>query len=176
MKNTQVVVVEGYHDQIKVNQVFPDLPVIITNGSEISKETLSLIYQTSLTNEVILFLDPDYPGKQITHKILSTGGHFSFAYIPKEYALSKNKKKVGIEHASKQMIYQALKDKVSMDQNHQAIGLQDLIVRGLANKKGSALLRKKVVKELNIPYSNAKTFLKYINMLKISLERIDEIL
>lgn len=172
----QVIVVEGEHDRIKIHRVFPDIDVIITNGSEISEETLSLIYQTSLIHDVILFLDPDYPGKQITHKILSTQGHFSMAYIDKSKAISANQKKVGIEHASDDDIYKALKNKVKLTKSRDLWTMNDLIIRGLAHSQGSQLLRKKICKSINIPLSNAKTLLKFLNMLEVSMERIDEIL
>ena len=172
----QIIVVEGYHDQIKINSVFPNTPCITTNGSEISKETLNLIYQASLSNEVILFLDPDFPGKQITQKILDTGGEFSMAFIQKSKAISKNKKKVGIEHAAKEDIYHALSDKIKLKKQKGQLTLKDLMIRGLANKPNSALLRKKLCYTLNIPFSNSKTLLKYLNLLDIKTNRIDEVL
>jgi len=176
MNQSTVVVVEGYHDQIKINQVFPQVEVVVTNGSEISSETLNLIYQLSLNHEVVLFLDPDYPGKRIMHKILETGGQFSIANLQKEKALSKNKRKVGIEHAKDEDIYQALKDKISIQKGCHHITLSDLMKRGLANSQKAAVLRKKVCRGLNLPFSNAKTFLKYLNLLNISLERVDELI
>lgn len=175
MKST-VVVVEGYHDQVKVNQVFPEVDVVITNGSEISKETLNLIHQLSQNHDVVLFLDPDFPGKRILNKILETGGQYSIANLQKKQAISKNKKKVGIEHASKEDIYNALSQKVSIQRNIEMIDLKDMMIRGLANQPNSGILRKKVCEKLNIPLANSKTFLKYINLLNISLERIDEII
>ena len=176
MRKSQVIVVEGHHDQIKVNSVFPSVPIIITNGSEISDETLNTIYKASLENEVILLLDPDFPGKQIMNKIIETGGSFSIATISKDKAISKNKKKVGIEHASKDDIFEALNHKLNMVSEVQSIHLNDLMIRGLANQENSSYLRKKLCKELFIPYSNVKTLLKYLNLLNISLERIDEII
>jgi ribonuclease M5 len=172
----QVIVVEGHHDQQKINEVFPNLYCIITNGSEISDETLNLIYETSLTNEVILFLDPDYPGKQITNKILATGGNYKIAYLQKEKAISSNGKKVGIEHANKQDILAALDMVKEIDFKNEEIQQSDLISRGLIYKKGSKQLRDNLCKSLNIPISNSKTLLKTLNMLHIGLERIDEII
>jgi len=174
--NNQIIVVEGYHDQIKVNSVFPNTNCIITNGSEISDETLNLIYKASFENEVILFLDPDYPGKKIMKKIMDTGGNFKLAYINKEKAISKNKKKVGIEHANKKDIYDALINSVNMDQKNEKIKFKVLMDRGLASKPGANILRRKVSNALNIPYANSKTFLKYMNILNIDVERIDEII
>ncbi|MFA7076682.1 MAG: toprim domain-containing protein, partial [Candidatus Izemoplasmatales bacterium] len=89
MKYNQVIVVEGYHDEQKIKGIFPEIECIITNGSEISQETLNLIYKTSLIKEVVLFLDPDYPGKRITNRIIETNGNYKFAYINKEKALNK---------------------------------------------------------------------------------------
>ncbi|MFW5794044.1 MAG: DUF4093 domain-containing protein, partial [Bacillota bacterium] len=52
----------------------------------------------------------------------------------------------------------------------------DLYYRGLINKSRAHSKRTKVCNKLKIPVSNGKTFLKIINMLDISLERIDKIL
>lgn len=175
-RNQQVIVVEGHHDQQKINEVFPSLYCIVTNGSAISDETLNLIYETSLSNEVILFLDPDYPGKQITNKILATGGKYKIAYLQKDKAISSNGKKVGIEHATKQDILAALDMVKEIDYKNDEILQSDLISRGLIYKKGSKLLRYNLCKSLNIPVSNSKTLLKTLNMLHIGLERIDEII
>jgi ribonuclease M5 len=176
MNKKQVIVVEGYHDQIKINEIYPDIPVITTNGSEISDETLNLIYKASLENDVILFLDPDFPGKQIMKKIIDYGGKYSIAYINKDQAISKNKKKVGIEHASKESIIHALENKLSISDHKPLIRRKDLIDRGLSNQENSAKKRKILCHHLHIPFANSKTLLKYLNLLQISLERIDEIL
>ena len=174
--NNQIVVVEGVHDKNKVLSVFPNINVITTNGSEISKETLNMIYQSSLNHEVILFLDPDYPGKQIMNKIIETGGNFSIANLNKKLAISKNGRKVGIEHASKEAIYEALNVRKNIIKDNDKIELKNLIERGLAHGEGSSMLRRKLCINLNIPYCNSKTLLRYLNMLDISLERIDGIL
>ena len=38
-----IIVVEGYHDEARIKSVFKDANCIVTNGSEISKETIDLI-------------------------------------------------------------------------------------------------------------------------------------
>ncbi|MDY0138440.1 MAG: toprim domain-containing protein [Candidatus Izemoplasmatales bacterium] len=86
MKKNQIIVVEGFHDESRIKSVYPNVECIVTNGSEISEETLSLIYRASLINDVVLFLDPDTPGKKITNKILETKGIYKFAYISSEKA------------------------------------------------------------------------------------------
>ena len=171
----QVVVVEGTHDEQKLISIYPELECIVTNGSSISKETLNLIYETSLKREVILFLDPDFPGKKITEKILKTNGNYKIAFINKEKAKSKNGKKVGIEHANKEDIVESLKNKFTVRNFKKNIKIQDLRKRNLVNLSGSKRRRYILCKSLNIPLSNGKTLLKYLNILDISLERIDDI-
>lgn len=176
MKFNQVIVVEGFHDEQKIKSIFPEVECIVTNGSEISDETLNLIYETSLVKEVILFLDPDYPGKQITNKILSTKGNYKLAYINKEKAISKNGKKVGIEHATKEDIEASLYSLMSIDENLHKINRKDLFNRGLIDTFKSYELRTFLCGKLNIPKANGKTLLKYLNILNIEIERIDEII
>jgi len=175
-KFKQVIVVEGYHDKQKINDIFPSIQCIVTNGSSISKETLNLIYKTSLIKEVIIFLDPDYPGKQITNKILNTRGNYKIAYIQKEKAISSNGKKVGVEHASREDVISSLNMIKKVNYTFDSITYSDLLKRGLINKSKAKNLRDKLCKTLNIPFSNGKTLLKTLNMLEISLERIDEII
>lgn len=172
----QIIVLEGYHDQQKLKSIYPEIECVITNGSEISEETLNLIYQLSLKHEVVLFLDPDYPGKRITQKIIDTGGNYKLAYINKEKAINKNNTKVGIEHANNKDIIEALENLLTIDYSSSLISKNMLMDRKLINSKNSSSNRMKVCKALNIPYGNGKTFLKYLNLLKINIERIDEIL
>ena len=44
MRYNQVIVVEGSHDEQKLKSIYPEIDCIVTNGSEISTETLNLIY------------------------------------------------------------------------------------------------------------------------------------
>ena len=172
----QIIVVEGKHDEQRIRTVYPELECIVTNGSEISKETLSLIYQTSLVRDVILFMDPDFPGKQITQKILDTNGKYKIAFINKQNAISKNKKKVGVEHATAKDIKESLSTYFTISENLNTITSKELENRDLINKKNSKLKRENLCKSLNIPFFNGKALLKYINILGISLERIDDII
>lgn len=172
----QIIVVEGKHDEQKIKSIYPDLECIVTNGSEISDEILNLIYQTSLKREVVIFLDPDFPGKQITNKILQTNGNYSIAYIDKNKAISKNRKKVGIEHAEKADIINSLQKYFTIKKDTVLVTTKDLMDRKLVNYSQSGFLREKICKELNIPRFNGKAFVKHLNLLSISIERIDEII
>jgi len=176
MSYKQVIVVEGYHDEQKIKSIFPDVECIVTNGSEISQEILNLIYQTSFKKEVILFLDPDSPGKRITQKIIETKGNYKIAYLEKEKALNKTKTKVGIEHAKTKDILIALDQLMSIDYSAKNINRNDIYKRKIVDFPNSQNLRKLICKELNIPFSNGKTFLRYLNLINVKIERIDEII
>ncbi len=175
-KYNQVIVVEGRHDEQKIKSIYPDVECIVTGGSEISEQTLNLIYQTSLHREIILFLDPDYPGKRITNRILETKGNYKIAFLSKEKAISKNYKKVGIEHASRKDIIASLNSCFTINKNTNKVQIRDLMHRKLINGEGASNNRRNLCKSLNLPILNGKAFLKTINMLGINLERIDELI
>ena len=98
MKFNEIVVVEGLHDLERLKSIYEDIDVLITNGSEI-EENLPTIIEASKKRDIILFLDPDYPGERIRKKITEVIPNAKHAFLKKDLAISKNKKQVGIEHA-----------------------------------------------------------------------------
>ena len=64
----EVLVVEGKMDKQLLEQ-YIDGDIITTNGSAISDDTISLLKELSKTRRIIVFTDPDFPGKQIRNKI-----------------------------------------------------------------------------------------------------------
>ncbi len=165
-----VVVVEGKNDKNKILSVFKDAFVVITNGSEISDETIQTIKSLNATNKIVLCLDPDGPGEKIRKKILENIPNCYNVYADKNKAISNNKKKVGIEHMTKQDIL-ALFDNVYESNYEGKITYMDLYKLGLMESKQK---RTKLCEKLHIGYCNAKQLVKRVNMLNISLERIVE--
>ena len=160
---------------IKIQSVYRDLKCIITNGSEISNETLELIKEYSKKYEIILFLDPDFPGERIRSKILEIVPNAKNVYIKKELCISNNKKKVGVEHASFSDIKEALDSILnkSAKKNNPDITILDLYnLNIVGNKK----LREYISKELNIGNPNNKTLIKRLNSLDISYEDLERII
>jgi len=78
----EIVVVEGKTDSVKLQQLF-NVDTIITNGSAINKETISLIKQLALGRGVILFLDPDGPGEKIRKTIVNAVGETKQCFLKK---------------------------------------------------------------------------------------------
>lgn len=155
---------------IKIQSVYKDIKCIITNGSEISDETLDLIKEMSKKYRIICFLDPDYPGERIRSKIVSVVPTALHAYIKKDLCISKNKKKVGVEHASKEDIKNALDPIISLSNDKIGnLNINDLFDLGIVGNKN---LRDYISLCYNIGKPNNKTLLSRLNMLNIGYDEL----
>ena len=88
MKVNEIIIVEGKTDT-QVLKSFLDVDTIETGGSAISKETLDYIKTTSLTRDIIVMTDPDFPGKQIRDKIQQVVPNCKHAFVHKKDAIKK---------------------------------------------------------------------------------------
>ncbi len=171
-----VIVVVGYHDESKIKSVYKDAFCVVTNGSEISVETINFIKELSKNNRIIIFTDPDYPGERIRNIIANEVSNVSHAFLNKKDCISKNNKKVGIEHASSEAIIEALSKIYKEDKIKNNITNQDLFALGLNGNVNSHILREKISDKLNIGNPNAKLFLKRINLLGLTKEELEDLI
>lgn len=165
-----VIVVEGKNDANKIKTIFPDVDVIITNGSEINKNTLETIAKVSLIDDVVLCLDPDGPGEKIRRKILEYTDNVHQVFAKKHKAISNNKKKVGIEHMSKEDILEMFEN-IKINKKQNTISYMDLYNLGYMESREK---RQKLCDKLNISYCNGKQLLKRLNMFGVTIEEIKE--
>ena len=172
----EVVVVEGKNDKARILAVFPNLEVITTNGSEISEETLDLIYELSKSNKIILFLDPDYPGERIRNIILNRVPNCYNVFIKKSKAIDERKHKVGVEHASLADIKEALEHCITFSGNKGNLTIGDLYSLGLLGTMESSKKRKYLCSRLNIGSPNGKTLLKRLNFMNLEYSDLEVIL
>ena len=168
----QVIVVEGIHDEAKVKEVFPDAFCVITNGSEISSETLDLIKTLSLDHEIVIFTDPDYPGERIRKMVMEVVANATHAFLKKDKCISKNRKKVGIEHASKEDIKEALSHLLVVKEMKSDVKMSDLVALGLQGSASASVKRDLIAAKLNIGKPNAKTFLNRVRMFGLTYETL----
>ena len=171
-----IIVVEGLHDEINIKSVYPNANCVITNGSEVSKDTINLLKELSKNNEIIVFTDPDSPGERIRSIISDAIPNCSHAFLRNYECRSKNGRKVGIEHASKDVIIDALGKIYKQTNEPDTITNIELFELGLNGSKESRILRDKLSDYLNIGKPNAKTFLKRVNLLRLTKEDIKELL
>jgi ribonuclease M5 len=175
-KIKEVVVVEGYHDLAKLLEVFPTLDIVITNGSEISQQTLDELRSLNETRGLILFLDPDYQGERIRRIINDYVGDTKHAFLKKHDCISKNRKKVGIEHASKDIILKAFDSMLTTQKPNKEISIQDLYQYELIGHTNAKQNRKLLCETLGIGLCNGKTLAKKLNMFGINKEQIESII
>ena len=105
MRIKEVIVVEGKDDTTAIKRSV-DADTIETNGSAISKETLMKIQHAQEKRGVIVFTDPDYPGRRIRAIIEEHVPGVKHAFLSKEKTIAKNGKGLGIEHAKDEDIRQ----------------------------------------------------------------------
>ena len=165
--------VEGYHDLSRIRAIFPHLDIVITNGREISSETLNELKLLNQTRGLILFLDPDVPGERIRRIINDHVGETAHAFLPKERCISKNKKKVGIEHASREDIINALSTYRHTDTTPSPQWtIQDLIELKLIGHSYAKTRRQQLSESLGIGLANGKTLLRKLQMFGLSKDDI----
>jgi len=171
-----IIVVEGLHDEINIKSVYPDAYCVITNGSAVSDDTIKLIKELSKNYEIIVFTDPDSPGERIRNIVSEAVPNCSHAFLRNYKCRSKNGKKVGIEHASKEAIIEALGNVYKSTNLEDTITNNELFELGLNGNNQSRIIRDKISDYLNIGKPNAKTFLKRLNLLKLTKKDLEDLL
>ena len=172
MKIKEFIVVEGKDDTVAIQRaVIAD--TIETNGSALSSQTLERIKHAQSKRGVIVFTDPDYPGRRIRALIEQAVPGVKHAFLPKKQAVAKNGKSLGIEHASDVAIQAALKNVYTP--NHvelvEEITRDDLIYAQLIGHPSAKKRRQRLGEILAIGDTNGKQLHKRLIMFQISAEQ-----
>ena len=174
MKVKELIVVEGKTDLIFLKS-FLDADIVITNGSEVSRETLDFIKEANKRQGVIILTDPDYPGIRIRNIVSEYIGECKHAYVEKKKAVKG--KKVGIAETSKEDVIEALNNIVTYsNKNCKNVSEVDLYEMGLFGKADSKAKRNKVCEYYHLGWCNAKTFLKRVNMFGLKVKDIKDVI
>ncbi len=169
----EVIVVEGANDTKRLKAFF-DVDTIETHGLGLSKETIELIKDINQRRGVILFLDPDTPGEKIRRRINDEIPDLKNAFVMKEDA--RTRKKVGIEHADKETLEEALDNLITYTESFDSIDMEDFYALGLSGREDSSARRQIVSRRYHLGKCNAKTMFKRLNMLKITKEELQDLL
>lgn len=173
----KVFVVEGKNDFSRLKQLYPDMFIIITNGSEILSDSIEALIKLDETHDIILFLDPDYAGKRIRNILSKKLTNVYHAFIEQDKAISKNHKKIGVEHAKKEDIEEALKHiKMVKQETDNDIEMHFLYDVGLIGQKQSKQLRDQLAKTLHIGHVNGKTLYHRLKAFGINQKDICEVI
>lgn len=176
-KIKEIIVVEGKSDTLAIKRsVLAD--TIETNGSEISIDTLNRIKRAHETRGIIVFTDPDFPGKRIREIISEYVPGCKHAYLEKVDAIAKGDKGVGVEHASRESIVDALEHvrEELLESEDELITWDDLMAAGLTGGPDSKHRREVIGRELRLGYMNAKQLHKRLNMFRVTPEEFEQAL
>lgn len=173
----QVFVVEGKNDQYRLESVLDHPLVITTNGSAIDSDKLKLLKMLDETYDIILFLDPDHAGERIRRIVSKQLKNVYHAFIPQEQAVSKNQKKIGVEHADRKTILEALSN-IKMVKHESKSDVTHLFLHevGLTGSPSSKELRTTLCQKLGIGFTNGKTLYHRLHMFGISQKKILEVI
>lgn len=175
----KIIVVEGKSDTNKLRTIFPEIMTFETSGLGLTEDMMLKFQKVVTKNKLqpVVFTDPDLPGKKIRKIFSDQFPNILHAYLSKDKAISKNKRKIGVEHASDFDILESLtklKYKV-MENNGKWINytLSDLLNWGVY---GNQKKRNQLCEKLNISSGNNKAILRQINEFQISQTEIEEVI
>ncbi|WP_076760190.1 ribonuclease M5 [Edaphobacillus lindanitolerans] len=168
MQIEEIIIVEGKSDTIAVRRA-AGADTIETNGSAVSPETLMKIRHAQEKRGVIVFTDPDYPGRRIRAIIEEHVPGVKHAFLPKAQSISANGKKVGIEHATDEDIRAALAAVRTPAGERQEAPVTDaeLVRLRLVGHPDARKRRNRLGEILKIGQTNGRSLVKRLAMFRI---------
>ena len=177
IKISQAIVVEGRYDKNTLSQIV-DAPIFETSGFHIMKDkaTQALLRRMAMERGLIVFTDSDGGGFVIRNflKQIIPPQYLFHAYIPDIYGKEKRKSapgkegKLGLEGMSREVILTALENcGANFHPNEkQPITKQHLFALGLSGQANSSILRKQLLKKLELPeHMSANAMLQALDVL-----------
>ncbi|GIN58057.1 ribonuclease M5 [Lederbergia ruris] len=176
MKIKEIIVVEGKDDTRAIHKSV-DADTIETNGSAVSRETIEKIKHAQKVRGVIVLTDPDFPGEKIRKTISEQVPGCKHAFIDKKKAIAHNGKGLGVEHASVEVIQEALREAQPMlESQPEVITKEDLLAAGLIGEPKSKERRERIGQLLKIGYTNGKQLHKRLRMFQVSKSDFEQAL
>jgi ribonuclease M5 len=167
MKIKEIIVVEGKDDTTAIQRAV-SADTIETNGSAVSPVTIEKIRHAQEKRGVIIFTDPDYPGERIRKIVSEAVPGCKHAFVHKKDALPKSGRGIGVEHASPEIIREALREAHMIEEgNEEIITKDDLVTAGLIGSPQSKDRRIALGEKLRIGYTNGKQLHKRLMMFNI---------
>lgn len=173
-KYPALIVVEGKTDKDLIDS-FLNADICITNGSEVSRETIDFIKESKKIRDVVVLTDPDSPGKRIRDILDENIPGLLHAYIPKEKAIKHHK--VGVAESNKDVILEALNNLIPANfEENGTLTYQDLFELGLVSCDEAIKKREIINRKFHLGYTNGKSLLKRANALKLTRKDLEDAL
>jgi ribonuclease M5 len=173
MQKQKLYVVEGLHDEAHLKQLYKNIQTISVGGSAISQEVIDFLVTHQETFDIYLLFDPDFPGEKIRKKVAEKLNHYTHIFLNIEDA--KYKRKVGIEHVSKEKLDEALMHEIHALET-QTLSYTDYLDFGFTGNKDAKLRRIEICKKLHLGFCNSKTLYQRLNMLCMTKQTLKDIL
>lgn len=191
LKIKEVIIVEGKYDKQRLSE-FIDATIITTSGFRVfkDKEKQVLIRRLAKERGLVIMTDSDSAGLVIRNflKGIVPSDRIKNCYIPRVEGKEKRKATpskegiLGVEGLSSDVLQSALQSAgISVLQGSGTVNItpitkSDLFEMGLSGSENSALLRKKLMQDLNLPtYLSSNAFLEVINSLYTKQEILDKL-
>ena len=168
-----IIIVEGKSDTRRLKEVYSDIITFETSGLGLDEKKIKKLQEFSLDTKLIVFTDPDGPGEKIRARLTKEIDNLFHAYLPNEKALSKNQKKIGVEHASSEDIREALENLYSQSKQKMTYIVGDLIDWNIYSSKNRRIM---FCDKLHIAYGNNRKVVDQLNIFGIKYEQIKEVL
>ena len=173
MRITELIVVEGVHDVAALKQVV-EADIVITQGLHHDEALVDLLHEAVKTRGVIVFTDPDHPGETIRRRISAVVPGVKHAYLKAKDARFKGK--VGIEHASPEVLLEALSHVITVTASLSGLSRNDLYELQLSGHPNSHALRSRLAEVLHLPDVNAKQLLVQLRARGLSRAQLEQLL
>ncbi|ARK26264.1 ribonuclease M5 [Sporosarcina sp. P37] len=174
MNIEEVIVVEGKSDTVAVRRA-TGADTIETNGSAVSDKTIERIRHAQQTRGVIVFTDPDFPGRRIRAIVEEQVPGVKHAFLTKKETIAKNGHGLGIEHASDDAIRRALASVYTVSEHTiEEIPMAVLLEAQLIGHEDSRKRRERLSELLHIGQVNGKGLKKRLEMFRISNAQLNE--
>ena len=191
VKIREAIVVEGRYDKNTLSQIV-DAPILETSGFGImkDKQQLKLLRKVAQTRGLIVFTDSDGAGFVIRNYLKGAiePKYLKHAYIPDITGKEKRKSapgkegKLGVEGMTPQVILDSLRKAgatILGEEVYRSAGnitKQDMMELGLSGGCDSSVLRRKLMKKLDLPeHMSANALLQALNLL-YTLDELREML
>ena len=191
LKIREAIVVAGRYDKHTLSQIV-DAPILETSGVGIMKDRqqLALLRKVAKSRGLIVFTDSDGAGFVIRNflKGAIASQYLKHAYIPDIAGKEKRKSspgkegKLGVEGMTPQVILDALRKAGATVLGEESICTagnitkQDMMELGLSGGSNSSILRKRLLKKLDLPeHMSANALLQAVNLL-YTLDELQEII
>ena len=191
IKVKEAIVVEGRYDKNTLSQIV-DAPILETSGFGImkDKQQLKLLRKVAESRGLIVFTDSDGAGFVIRNFLKGAidAKYLRHAYIPDISGKERRKSapgkegKLGVEGMTPQVIVNSLRKAGAtvlgeeIKRSAGNITKQDMMELGLSGGANSSILRKQLLKKLDLPeHMSANALLQAVNLL-YTLDELREIM